>query len=236
VRRLAEEEGKAKDAHEALTQAFAAANERANFFGEQALSAIEKIGVSGTRAKDVILDFAKALEKAALQALLLGSGPLAQLFGTQGAGGATGGLFGGLLGGKGLFSGIGGSYGASDYTSAAAAAAPGVYGPGFSSGGMVGRDGTPMFIPYSALATAKRFDSGGGIPSILHPGEVVLNAAQQRNVAGSMGMGRINLTHAPVINGTGLSAEQVFSVVQRSQKEFARQIGPIFNDWQRRHG
>jgi hypothetical protein len=51
-----------------------------------------------------------------------------------------------------------------------------------------------------------------------------------------MGGAKINLTHAPVINGTGLSADQVFSVIQRSQKDFARQIGPIFSDWQRRHG
>jgi hypothetical protein len=238
VRRLAGEEGKAKDAHERLTQAFAAANERANFFGEQAISAIEKIGVSGTRAKDVILDFAKALEKAALQALLLGSGPLAQLFGTQGAGGAAGGLFGGLLGGKGLFSGLGGSsYGASDYATAAAAAAPGMYGPGFAGGGMVGRDGMPTFIPYAALAAAKRFDGGGGVAAIVHPGEVILNAAQQRNVASKMGGGGpINLTHAPTISGLGMTQEQAFAFVTRSQKEFARNILPILNNAQRRYG
>jgi hypothetical protein len=233
VRRLAGEEGKAKDAHEALTQAFAAANERANFFGEQALSAIEKIGISGTRAKDVILDFAKALEKAALQALLLGSGPLAQLFGTQGAGGATGGIFGGLLGGKGLFSGIGGSGSATDFGGAA------LEGDVITAanGGRVGDIRNRMRVPMSAFIGAPQFAIGGGVPAIVHPGEVILNAAQQRNVASRLGGGGpIHLTHAPVINGTGLSAEQVFSVVQRSQKEFARQIGPIFNDWQRRHG
>jgi hypothetical protein len=226
VQRLATEEGKAKDAHERLTQAFAAANERANFFGEQAISAIERIGTSGTRAKDVILDFAKALEKAALQALLLGSGPLAQLFGTQGQGGATGGLFGGLLGGRGLFSGMGG--GASDSGSPVITAA---------EGGMVGAIRNTMRVPMSAFIGAPQFAVGGGVPAIVHPGEVILNAAQQRNVASQLrGGGRINVTHAPVINGTGLSADQVFSVVQRSQKEFARNIGPILNDWQRRRG
>jgi hypothetical protein len=139
--------------------------------------------------------------------------------------------FGGV---SGLFGG--GGYGASDYASAAASAAPGSYGPGFASGGLVGRDGTPTWIPAAALRGARQFAIGGGIPAILHAGEIVLNQAQQKNVASSMGgpKGNINLTHAPVINGTGLSKEEVFSVIQRSQKEFARHIGPIFSDWQRR--
>jgi hypothetical protein len=92
-------------------------------------------------------------------------------------------------------------------------------------------------IPLSAFRGARQFAAGGGIPAILHAGEIVLNQAQQKNVAQSMGpKGPINLTHAPVINGTGLSKEEVFSVIQRSQKEFSRQIGPIFSDWQRRYG
>lgn len=235
-RRLAEEEGKAKDAHEKLTQAFAAANERANFFGEQALSAIEKIGISGTRARDVILDFAKALEKAALQALLLGSGPLAQLFGTQGAGGAVGGLFGGLLGGKGLFGGVGGGGGATDFEALGGAAIAGDVITA-ASGGRVGDIRSRMRVPMSAFIGAPQFAIGGGVPAIVHPGEVILNAAQQRNVASRLGGGGpINLTHAPVINGTGLSADQVYAVIQRSQKDFSRQIGPILNNWQMRHG
>jgi hypothetical protein len=55
-------------------------------------------------------------------------------------------------------------------------------------------------------------------------------------VASKMGGPRINVTHAPTINGTGLSKEEVFAVVQRGNKDFARQIGPIFADWQRRYG
>lgn len=237
VKALADEEGAAKDKAEELRKALEGANARATFLGDQAISAIERIGQAGVRAKDVVLDFAKALEKAALQAALLGTGPLAQLFGTAGRDGNVGGLFGGLFGGGGFFGG-GSRYGAADYGAAEAAAAPGMYGPAFASGGLVGRDGERTFIPFAALAGARHFDSGGGIPAILHPGEIVLNAAQQGNVANSMGMGgaKINLTHAPTINGTGLSAEQVFAVIQRSQKDFARQIGPIFSDWQRRHG
>jgi hypothetical protein len=146
----------------------------------------------------------------------------------SGAFGGIGGLFGG-----------GGSYGASDFTAAEAGAATGAFGPGFASGGLVGRDGKPTWIPASALRGARQFAIGGGVPAILHAGEIVLNQAQQKNVAQSMSggpRGPINLTHAPVINGTGLSKEEVFSVIQRSQKEFSRQIGPIFSDWQRRYG
>jgi hypothetical protein len=235
---LADAEGKAKDRTEQLQRAQAAANEQAQLLGNSLISALDKIGEKGAKATDVIKDMVKALIKAVEQALILGSGPFANLFGTQGVGGAPGGLAGLAVRGIGsAFGGGGGSYGAGDYAAAAAAAAPGTYGPGFAGGGMVGRDGSPMFIPYSALVSAKRFDSGGGIGAIVHPGEVILNAAQQRNVAGNMmGGAKINLTHAPVINGTGLSADQVFSVIQRSQKDFARQIGPIFSDWQRRHG
>lgn len=240
VKRLADAEGAAKDRATELRFATEQANARANFFGEQLLSVFDKIGQHGTKARDIFLDIAKAIEKAALQALILGSGPFAGLFGTAGKDGNTGGLAGLLFGGGkslfGSFGGFGGGYGASSYAAAAAAAPIGAYGPGFAGGGMVGSGGGHYFIPASALATARHFDSGGAVPALLHPGEVVLNAAQQANVAGKMrGSQSINLTHAPTINGTGLSAEQVFSVVQRSQKDFARQIGPILNDWQRRY-
>ena len=105
-----------------------------------------------------------------------------------------------------------------------------------AGGGWAGQ-GPMASIPSSAFIGARRFAEGGGIPAILHAGEIVLNRAQQKNVAASMGGGGppINLTHAPTINGTGLSKEEVFSVIQRSQKEFARHIGPVLADWQRRY-
>jgi hypothetical protein len=125
------------------------------------------------------------------------------------------GLFGGLS--KGLFSG-------------------GIGVPAQAGGGWAGQ-GPLVNVPASAFIGARHFAAGGGIPAILHAGEIVLNQAQQKNVAQGLGPSKaVTITHAPTINGTGLSAEQVFSVVQRSQKEFARQIGPIFNDWQMRHG
>lgn len=116
----------------------------------------------------------------------------------------------------------------------------GIFGGVFSAathsvGGWAGQ-GPRTMVPASAFIGAQQFAAGGGIPAILHAGEIVLNQAQQKNVAGGLrGAGPINLTHAPVINGTGLSKDEVFSVIQRSQKDFARQIGPVFNDWQRRY-
>jgi hypothetical protein len=108
--------------------------------------------------------------------------------------------------------------------------------PAQAGGGWAGQ-GPLVNVPASAFIGARQFAAGGGIPAILHAGEIVLNQAQQKNVAQGLGPSKaVTITHAPTINGTGLSAEQVFSVVQRSQKEFARQIGPIFNDWQMRHG
>lgn len=124
------------------------------------------------------------------------------------------GVFGGL--GKGLFGGIG--------------------VPAQAGGGWAGQ-GPLVNVPASAFIGARHFAAGGGIPAILHAGEIVLNQAQQKNVAQGLGPGKtITITHAPTINGAGMTPDQVFAFVQRSQKEFARNIGPVLNDWQRRHG
>lgn len=37
-------------------------------------------------------------------------------------------------------------------------------------------------------------------------------------------MAKIKLAHHPVINGTGLSKDEVSAIVQRSQKDFARHL------------
>ena len=58
--------------------------------------------LEGKSATDVIQSLGKALLKAALQAALMGSGPLAGLFGSKGTDGAAGGLLGMLFKGFGL--------------------------------------------------------------------------------------------------------------------------------------
>lgn len=105
--------------------------------------------------------------------------------------------------------------------------------PTQAQGGWAGQ-GPHTMVPASAFIGAQRFAEGGGIPAILHAGELVLNQAQQKNVASGLGGKNISITHAPTISGVGLSQEQVFAVVQRSQKEFARNIGPVLKNWERR--
>lgn len=80
-----------KDAQDGLRDA-------QKFFGDAAVDALEDLIVRGAKAEDVVKNLAAALAKAALQAALMGSGPLAGIFGTKGVDGATGGLFGAIFG------------------------------------------------------------------------------------------------------------------------------------------
>ena len=63
---------------------------------EITVDALDAIVIGGEKAEDVLAGLVKQLAQAALQASLLGQGPLAGLFGT----GSSGGLFGTLFGGK----------------------------------------------------------------------------------------------------------------------------------------
>jgi hypothetical protein len=71
------------------------------FFGEAAVDALEDLIIRGGKAQDVVKNLTAALAKAALQAALLGTGPLAGIFGAKGVDGAAGGLFGEI--GKAVF-------------------------------------------------------------------------------------------------------------------------------------
>lgn len=84
-------------------KAFADANAEAQFFGQTAYDAIDGLILKGETFGDVVKNIVVQLAEAALQASLLGTGPLAGLFGTasasgKGIGGILGGLFNGLLG------------------------------------------------------------------------------------------------------------------------------------------
>ncbi|AZO77474.1 MULTISPECIES: hypothetical protein [unclassified Bosea (in: a-proteobacteria)] len=73
-------------------------NEAGKYFGSAAVDALEDLVINGGRAGDVMKRLIASLAKAAIQAALLGEGPLAGIFGTKGVGGSLGGLFG-LFGG-----------------------------------------------------------------------------------------------------------------------------------------
>lgn len=84
-------------------------NEAQKYFGNAAVDALEDLIVNGAKAEDVVKRLVASLAKAALQAALLGEGPLAGLFGTKGASGSIGGLFG-LLFGSGVKQAASGGY------------------------------------------------------------------------------------------------------------------------------
>ena len=73
-------------------------NDTTQFFGQSVLSGLSSVVFHGQEAEDVILRLAMAFGEAALQAALLGEGPLAGLFGGQ-SGGLLGAFTNGLSGG-----------------------------------------------------------------------------------------------------------------------------------------
>lgn len=66
------------------------ATERAEAFKDASYDALDGLILRGEKGKDVIANLADALAQAALQSALLGTGPLAGLFGTSGGGGLLG--------------------------------------------------------------------------------------------------------------------------------------------------
>jgi hypothetical protein len=79
-----------------------AINRAEGFFADQAYNAIDGLLVQGDSLADTFRNVAKAVAEAALQAELLGDGPLAGLFGTGSKTGGTGGLLGTLFSAIGL--------------------------------------------------------------------------------------------------------------------------------------
>ena len=181
---LADAEGQLRKQMQERLRAQEDASKQAQFFSDTLYSGLEKMIMDGGKLTDVINDMTRALMKAALQAALLGEGPLAGLMGTRAGIGATGASSqGGLLGN--IFSsffGGGGSSGSIPYT-----------GGLYHSGGFVGSPSASRAVDPGLWSGAPRFHSGGlvsgEVPIIAKAGELVLNAAQQANVARSMGGG-----------------------------------------------
>jgi hypothetical protein len=99
---LVEKNEAAADALAKLKQAQEQFNERGQYLGESVASALDAVIVQGESAGDVVANLAKQLASAALQASLLGTGPLAGLFGS-GTANPTTGTGGGILGALGSF-------------------------------------------------------------------------------------------------------------------------------------
>jgi len=93
---------------EAVRKQQEALNEAQQYFGDMATDALSDLFIEGKSVEDVFNNIAKSIANAALQAALMGQGPLAGLFGLQGQNGAPGGIFGALFGGmKSLFQPLG---------------------------------------------------------------------------------------------------------------------------------
>ena len=85
-----------------------ATNQAVGFGSAQVARGIESLILDGTRLGDVAANLLRSTARQGLQAALIGAGPFAALFGTQGQNGATGGVFGALAK---AFSGAGGGSG-----------------------------------------------------------------------------------------------------------------------------
>lgn len=81
------------------------------FVGTSLSGFFSDIVSGGKNASEALMNLTKRLADAALQAALLGQGPLAGLFGMKGSGGNVGGLIGALFGGFGGLGGGGNRYG-----------------------------------------------------------------------------------------------------------------------------
>lgn len=211
---------------EATEAAQESLNDTMQFFGDAAVDSLSALIENGGDAEDVIRRLAVRLAQAAAQAVLLGQGPLAGLFGT--AGGANGGV-GGL---------IGTLFGA--FTGKAAGGA--IAGPGTGTS-----DSIPImasngeFIVRAAQARKFRplldainsgrvghFAAGGSIgatvPAMPHiPGPRELAAVR----------GGASITYAPQIDARGADAAAVARLEQamaRDRAAFAANVVKVVGD------
>lgn len=152
------------------------------------------------------------------------------LFGKSGDKSSSGGLFGSLFGsGADILGGLLGGGKSGLFSGAFKFAFP-----GFPDGGLVGAPPRHLFsAPISAFRGAPHFADGGAVPAFLHAGEIVLNAAQQKNVAGQIGGAPkvIVQNFAPGVDiAQQVTPEGVVLTVQSMLKDFSRQIPGILAD------
>lgn len=169
--------------------------------GNTFTNAISDWALNGTKAADVFRNLARSIANMALQATLMGSGPLAGLFGTKASGGGIGGLFGSLLGGFGGGASSAGSLFATASSAAVRFATGGVAAP--NSWALVGEAGPELIRVGSSGAS-------------------VVDAAQTRNV-GSGGVGAITVT----VNGAR-GNQEVQAMVQQGVTQALREYDRRF--------
>lgn len=210
--------------YDQLQQKQEALQQSQQFFADTAFEAISGLAIEGEDLGDVFENLAKSIAKAALQAALLGQGPLANLFGGAGKNGGLGGVFGALFGGLG-----GGSSGPLNLGSFLSLDGGGYTGPGgkYQPAGVVHR-GEYVFDQESvkaaggpaaldAMRRGLRGYAGGGYVS---PNVPALPAMLARQTSPA-------ITYAPVIDARGADAAAVARLeraMKQNQKDFAKNV------------
>lgn len=175
IARLSDAYANAKVKVDQAKQAFAKAQELGNFGGTELITLLKGATQGMEGLAQAARKVADNILDAVLQAAVLGKGPFSGLMGTSGEGGNVGGLIGLLM--KGF-----------------------VAAPAQAGGGWIG-DGPASIVPASLFSGARSFAKGGKVTPILaHDGELILNAAQQRNLTANMGGGGVDVK---IINNAG---------------------------------
>ena len=184
IGQLAEAYAQAKVSLDESKEMFKAQNDLMRTVGQGVSSYLSDIFSGGENAQKALMNLSKRMADLALQAVLMGEGPLGKILGLQGQGGNMGGIFGMLAGGlRGLFSGGG---------SAASAGMPLNIMPGSFSSGIDRVPGDGLYRLHRGETVVPAFDS-----ALLRP---LISAATDRKPGGASG--------GVVVNNYG-SPEQV---------------------------
>jgi len=151
IKKLATAYGEATAKLEEARQAQESFAELQNFIGQSISGFFSDIISGGENAEEALMNLTKRLADMALQAALLGQGPLAGLFGTAGANGAVGGLIGSLF--KGLGFGTGKASGGAVY-------------PGRAY--TVGESGRETFVPTTPGRIIPNGKGGGSMQVVIN--------------------------------------------------------------------
>lgn len=143
-----------------------------DFAGQSLFDTLDGLIVQGETLGEVFANVAKQIASALLQSAILGSGPLAGLFG-----GAGGGLFDNLFGGGDLFANIG----------------------GFASGGMIHGPGGPRDDAILARLSAGEYVVNAAATARHRPLLEAINAAPRFAAGGTVGGGSVGASAG--ING-----------------------------------
>jgi len=152
----------AKTAIEQYEKAQEEANRTAEYFGDVAIDAITDLALEGRTLEEVFQNVAKSIARAALEAAILGKGPLAGLFGTGGTDGGLGGIVGSIMK---------------------------AFMPGKAAGGMVnagqpytvGESGRELFVPTTPGRIVPNGKFGGGSMQVVIKQEPGVKITQEQS-------------------------------------------------------